>query len=498
MTISRYVLAIDQGTTGTTLCLIAEDGRKSALETHPIQQSFPKPGWVEHSLDDIWNSVVLGLQKILQKSMVKPSEIVAIGITNQRESVGLWEAKTLEPLHASIVWQCRRTSDFCETLKQQGVESLIREKTGLVIDPYFSASKIKWLLDHLPRARARAERGEIVAGTMDSYLVAKLTQGETFATDVTNASRTQLMNLKTAVWDQELLDLFQIPKQLLPEIKPSSGVLGKTRSVPGLPDGIPISGIAGDQQAALFGQLAHRKGSSKCTFGTGSFLLMNTGNQLVHSKHGLLTTVAWQLQNAPIQFALEGGAFICGAAVQWLRDGLKIIRDSSEIESLARSVDDSDGVFFVPALSGLGAPHWNPFARGSITGLTRGSTSAHLARATLEAMALQNVEIFEAMEKDTGQTLTEVKVDGGAVANNLLMQMQSDYLGVRVIRPRMIETTALGAAYLAGLGVGLWSDLESLNQIWEVDRTFEPQFSDAQRKQKLKAWSAAVRRSFEP
>ena len=491
----NYVLAIDQGTTGTTLCLISEEGRRVAAVNQVIQQHFPQAGWVEHDLDDIWNSVILGIQKLFQKSQVSAQQVAALGITNQRESVGIWDRKTGEPLTRSIVWQCRRTTEFCHQLRQSGVEKTIREKTGLVIDPYFSSTKVKWLFDHLPRARDRAQRGEVVVGTMDSFLIHRLTGCKAFYTDVTNASRTQLMNIETSQWDQELLDLFQVPDAVLPEIRSSSGLMGVTKNVPGLPDGLPISGVAGDQQSALFGQLAVEKGASKCTFGTGSFLLMNTGAEKIQSRHGLLTTIAWQLKDQPVQYALEGGAFICGAAVQWLRDGLGIIKNSSDIEGLAKQVSHPEGVTFVPALSGLGAPHWRPEARGLLTGLTRGTLAAHIARATLEAMALQNVEIFEAMEKDTGQGLLEVKVDGGAVVNDLLMQMQSDFLGVRVVRPQMIETTALGAAYLAGLGVGLWSDLSALKKIWSEDRVFEPQLSDQERALKMKKWQEAVERA---
>lgn len=490
-----YIMAIDQGTTGTTVSILNQGGSLVAKSNQEYRQIFPKPGWVEHDPEDIWMSVKNTIQLCLKESKINPKEIAAIGITNQRETVVLWDKQTHRPVYNAIVWQCRRTQDFCLQLKKQKKDKMIRSKTGLVVDPYFSASKIRWILKNVPEVSKRAKEKKVLAGTIDTFLLWRLTSGEAHKTDVSNASRTMLMNLKTCSWDKDLLKLFSIPQDVLPEIAPSSGIFGYTRGLGVLPDGIPIAGIAGDQQAALFGQTCFEAGEAKCTFGTGSFLLMNTGSQIVNSKSQLLTTVAWQLENQKVVYALEGGAFICGAAVQWLRDGLGVIRSSSEVEELARGVESSEGVEFVPALSGLGAPHWQADARGLICGLTRGSTKAHIARATLEAMALQNVDILRAMEKDLGKKLKGLKVDGGAVVNNLLMQMQSDFMGTKVTRPQMIETTSIGAAYLAGLGVGFWSSTQEIKKVWKVDRLFEPGLSPSSRKRRLESWQAALKRT---
>ncbi len=492
----EFVLAIDQGTTGTTAILVNKKGLIECKINLEYRQYYPKPGWVEHNPEDIWKSVLQTISLCLQKARVDGKKIAAIGITNQRETVLLWDRETGKPLHNAIVWQDRRTTDFCEALKKQNLEKWIAKKTGLVIDPYFSGSKINWLLENVSGAKKRATLGKLAVGTIDSFLIWRLTSGLTHRTDVSNASRTMLMNIETGHWDRDLLKTFDVPDEILPEISDSSGLLGYTKGLKILPDGIPISGVAGDQQAALFGQSCFNVGESKCTFGTGSFLLMNSGSEMVHSQSGMLTTVGWRLKgDRQMTYALEGGAFICGAAVQFLRDQLGFIQKSSEIEKLAASVGDTAGVEFVPALTGLGAPHWNPHARGMISGLTRGTTRAHIARATLEAMALQNAEILLAMQKDLNRPLRSVRVDGGAAANNLLMQIQSDYLGVEVVRPQMIETTSLGAAYLAGLGVGFWKSKDELAKIYKVNKKFSPKLSLEKRNQRLLGWQMAIRRA---
>lgn len=493
---AKYILAIDQGTTGTTVSLVHESGKTVCSTDTDYRQIYPKPGWVEHKPEDIWKSVTGTLSSCLKKGKVKGKDIAAIGITNQRETIVVWDRKTHKPVHNAIVWQDRRTAPFCDELKSRGLATMLQKKTGTVIDPYFSASKMKWILDNVGGVRARAEKGGLAVGTIDTFLLWRLTGGKAHKTDVSNASRTQLMNIEKAWWDPELLEIFSVPSSLLPTIAPSSGEFGVTKGLKFLPDGIPIAGIAGDQQAALFGQTCFEPGESKCTFGTGSFLLMNSGSKQILSDSGLITTVAWQLKNdKKLTYALEGGAFICGAAVQFLRDQLEFIKKSSEIETLAKKVKDTEGVEFVPALTGLGAPYWDPHARGLICGLTRGSTKAHIARATLEAMALQNTEILMAMQKDLATSLKSVRVDGGASANNLLMQLQADYLGVEVVRPKMIETTSAGAAYLAGLGVGLWPDLAAIKKVWKVDRSFTPDMPESSRKDRLKRWQQAINRA---
>ena len=492
----KAILAIDQGTTGTTVAVMNARGALLGSVNYEFPQIYPKPGWVEHDPEAIWATVLKGIRAVFRKGLCRPDDVACIGITNQRETALLWERRTGKPLGNAIVWQCRRTASFCEGLRKKGLEPMVRDRTGLVLDPYFSASKFRWLLNDIDGARGRARRGEIVAGTIDCYLLARLTGGVVHATDVSNASRTSLMNLGTLDWDPDLLKLFNVPRNLLPDIIPSSGDLGRTLGMPGLADGIPITGIAGDQQSALFGQAGFDRGAAKCTFGTGSFILMNTGHDRMHSDAGLLSTVAWQLpgQKTPV-YALEGGAFICGAAVQWLRDELGIIKRAADIEKLAAGVPDAGGLEFVPALTGLGAPHWDPDARGVISGLTRGASAAHLARATLEAMALQNVDILRAMERDLGRRMGELKVDGGAAANNLLMQLQANYLGRDIMRPKVIETTVAGACFLAGLGVGIWKDTDSLAKVWRADRRFPCRMSSGPRRRRLEAWQRAVNRA---
>ena len=492
----RVILAIDQGTTGTTVAVMNTRGALLGSVNHEFPQIFPKPGWVEHEPEAIWKSVLKGIRAVFRKGLCKPADIACIGITNQRETALLWERRTGKPVGRAIVWQCRRTASFCESLRKKGLEPMVRDRTGLVLDPYFSASKFRWLLNGIDGARGRARRGEIAAGTIDAYLLARLTGGAVHATDVSNASRTSLMNLRTLDWDPELLKLFNVPRVVLPDIVPSSGDLGTTAGVPGLPDGIPITGVAGDQQSALFGQAGFDRGAAKCTFGTGSFILMNTGHDRLHSDAGLLSTIAWQLpgQQTPV-YALEGGAFICGAAVQWLRDELGIIKRAPDIERLAATVPDAGGVEFVPALTGLGAPHWDPDARGLISGLTRGASAAHLARATLEAMALQNVDILRAMERDLGRRLGELKVDGGAAANNLRLQLQADYLGRSIVHPKVIETTVAGACFLAGLGVGIWRDTDALAKVWRADQTFPSRMGTSPRRKRLASWQQAINRA---
>ncbi|OGQ21533.1 MAG: glycerol kinase [Deltaproteobacteria bacterium RIFCSPLOWO2_02_FULL_44_10] len=490
----KYILSIDQGTTGTTVLLIDHAMHIHAKVNREFPQHYPQSGWVEHDPEEIWRSVCFAIKQALAHANIETAQIAAIGITNQRETTLLWERSTGKPVHNAIVWQDRRTANLCESLKQKKCEPLIREKTGLILDPYFSATKIAWLLDHIPSLPKRAEKGDIVFGTIDTYLVWKLTHGKTHVTDVTNASRTLLMNLETCQFDPQLLELFQIPKEILPSIKSSSEIYGVTKNVDGLPDGIPIAGIAGDQQASLFGQACFETGNAKCTYGTGSFLLMNTGEKIVHSESGLLTTVAWK-RDGKVIYALEGSAFIAGAAVQWLRDGLGMITTASEIESLAASVPDSAGVSFVPAFVGLGSPHWKPEARANISGLTRGTTAAHIARACLEGIAFLQYDILEAMQKDIGKKLTTLKVDGGASANDLLMQFQADILETTLIRPHVIETTALGAAFLAGLAVGVWENEQDIASHWKEEKTFSPKMSDEEVSWRLKRWQSAIKKA---
>jgi glycerol kinase len=489
------VLAIDQGTTGTTALVVSLEGETLGRATVEFPQHFPKPGWVEHDPNDIWSSVGRAVTGALEAAKVVGSAIRAIGITNQRETTLVWDRKTGEPIARAIVWQCRRTAGVCDELKKQGHEPRVREKTGLVLDAYFSATKIAWMLDEVPGARAWAEGGkaELAFGTIDCFLVSKLTAQAKHVTDVTNASRTLLMNLARGVWDPELCALFRVPESVLPQIVGSAEEVGRTKGVGFLPDGIPITGIAGDQQAALFGQACFAEGDAKCTYGTGAFALMNIGERPLLSSHGLVTTVAWRV-GGKTTYALEGSAFVAGAAVQWLRDGLGLIKTASEIEKLAASVPSSEDVSFVPALAGLGAPYWDQGARGAIVGLTRGTTAAHIARATLEGIALEVWDLLGAMVQDANRPITGLRVDGGAAANNLLMQFQADVADLAVERPTEIESTGRGAAMLAGVGAGL-ATTEAAKKMLRVDRRFEPKMGKDERTRHLAKWKDAVRRS---
>ncbi|MBW1806648.1 MAG: glycerol kinase GlpK [Deltaproteobacteria bacterium] len=487
----KFILAIDQGTTGSTAALFDTSGNMQAKVNKEFRQIFPKPGWVEHDLDDIWKSVTDSIQAVLTSCAASGQDIVAIGITNQRETTAVWDFKTGQAVHNAIVWQCRRTADYCAKLKQAGHEPLFRQRTGLVLDPYFSGTKLRWLLDNVAGLNDPAQRGDVRFGTIDSYLVYRLTGRQAHITDVSNASRTLLMNLDDLAWDDQLLGILGIPKAMLPEIRSSSEKYGTTRQVPGLPDGIPICGIAGDQQAALFGQACFDCGQVKCTYGTGAFVLMNTGQRAVRSTRGLLTTVGWKIDNEVV-YALEGSVFIAGAAVQWLRDGLGILNDSADIASLASQVESSDGVVFVPALVGLGAPRWNPEARGIISGITRGTTTAHLCRATLEGIAFQVRDVVETMRQDAEDELAFLRVDGGAAANDLLLQFQSDILGVEIHRPKILETTALGAALLAGLAAGVFNDRDEICNKWQRERLFKPEMDAKHVASHLSRWEAAV------
>lgn len=486
----QHILAIDQGTTGTTVLVLDEALAVKGRGYQEFAQHYPQPGHVEHEPLEILASVRAAIASAIEQSGVRPDQLAAVGITNQRETVVVWDRATGEPVHRAIVWQDRRTADACRRLIDDGHEASVRAATGLPIDPYFSATKLAWILDQ-GDLRARAERGELAFGTVDAFLVHALTGGAAHVTDVSNASRTLLFDLATMNWSDDLLQRFDVPESVLPTVAPSAGPFGAIRGVDGLPDGLPITGIAGDQQAALFGQACFAPGDAKCTYGTGAFLLMNTGAEAVPSTHGLVTTVAWQLPGERA-YALEGSAFVAGAAVQWLRDGLGFFTSSAEVEALAASVESSDGVVVVPALTGLGAPHWRPDARGAVTGLTRGTTRAHIARATLEGIALQNVDVLRAMEKDAGRAMSTLKVDGGAAANDLMMQFQSDVLGVPIRRPQLLETTALGAAFLAGLGCGLWPDKQAITAAWREDRSFAPQMDDAEVAAHLARWQDAV------
>ena len=490
---SRYVLSLDQGTTSSRAIVFGRDGRVVASAQQEFPQIYPQPGHVEHDPEAIWESQLLTARSALQKAGLTAADIAAVGVTNQRETTVLWDRQTGKPVANAIVWQSRITAEICRQLKQSGYEDVFRSKTGLVLDPYFSGTKIKYLLDSIPGLRQRAERGEILFGTIDSFLVWRMSGGSLHITDPGNASRTLLFNIHTGEWDDELLKLMDVPRAILPEVRASSEIYGQTDPVH-LGGSIPLAGIAGDQQAATFGQCCFDAGNAKNTYGTGCFMLMNTGNRPVASTTGLLTTVAWRIGNQTT-YAVEGSIFIAGAAVQWLRDGLGLIERASDIEVLAASVADNGGVYFVPALAGLGAPFWDPHARGTIVGLTRGTTKGHLARATLEAMAYQTRDVLEAMQHDANVPLTELKVDGGATANNSLLQFQSDILSTRVRRPVVQETTALGAAYLAGLAVGYWQDLNDLRQNWGLDREFTPQMESKARDELYSDWKRAIERS---
>jgi glycerol kinase len=489
----RHVISIDQGTTGTTVLVLDEALQVRGRGYQEFRQIYPEPGWVEHDPEDIWASVCNALQAALQG--VDPASVAAIGITNQRETTVVWDRQTGRAIHHAIVWQDRRTATRCAELTAAGRGPRVRELTGLTIDPYFSGTKLAWLLHHVPGAAAAASAGELAFGTIDSYLVWRLTGGAVHATDVSNASRTLLFDLHQLAWSDEMLELIGAPRAVLPRVVESSGTLGMTRGVPGIRDGVPIAGLAGDQQSALFGQACFTPGDAKCTYGTGAFILMNTGDRPIASHSGLLTTVAWKLATGELRYALEGSAFIAGAAVQWLRDGLQLFASAADVEALAASVPDSGGVIVVPGFAGLGAPHWRPEARGLITGLTRGATRGHIARATLEGIALQNVDILRAMERDAGRPLTVLKVDGGASANDLLMQFQSDVLGVEISRPDLVETTALGAAFLAGLGTGVWKDQAQVRQTWREQKRFTPTADRGRVAEHLARWDAAVRKA---
>jgi glycerol kinase len=488
---SRHILALDQGTTSSRAILFNHAGSIVAVAQKEFRQIFPKPGWVEHDANEIWSSQASVAAEVLARSGTDAANIAAIGITNQRETTVVWDRRTGKPICNAIVWQDRRTAPVCDKLRARGLAPMIRRKTGLVVDAYFSGTKLQWILQNVPGAKAKAKAGDLAFGTVDSWLVWNLTRGKQHVTDPSNASRTMLFNLKTGDWDDELLDLFGVPRSVLPEVRSSSEVYGEAEV---FRSRVPIAGIAGDQQAALFGQVCAQPGMVKNTYGTGCFMLMHTGAKPVTSKNNLLTTVAWRIGNRT-EFALEGSIFIAGAVVQWLRDGLGIIQSSAEIEALAASVPDTHGVYLVPAFAGLGAPHWDPYARGLLAGITRGTTRAHIARAALESIAYQVADVLHAMQSDSGIKLKELRVDGGASANNLLMQFQSDLLGVPVVRPKVTETTALGAAYLAGLAVGFWKDQKEIAAQWQVDRRFTPAMKPTARRQLVAGWTKALSRA---
>ena len=488
-----HVLALDQGTTSTRALVFDRRGRAISTAQQEFAQHYPRPGWVEHEPRDLWESTRRTALAAVAEANLTGKDIAAIGITNQRETTLLWDRRTGQPLHRAIVWQDRRTAEICARLKRAGHEPLVRRRTGLLLDPYFSGTKLRWLLDRIPGARRRAERGELAFGTVDTWLLRQLTGGRVHATDVSNASRTLLLDLRTGDWDDALLKILRIPREVLPAVRASSEVYGEVSTLPAL-RGVPISGIAGDQQAALFGQACWRPGMAKNTYGTGCFLLMHTGTRPVVSKNQLLTTIAWKIDGR-LEYALEGSVFIGGAVVQWLRDGLGLIAQSADVEKLAARVPDNGGVYLVPAFTGLGAPHWDAGARGAIVGLTRGSSAAHLARAALESIAYQSADLIGAMEAACGRKLRELRVDGGATVNNALMQFQADLLRVPVVRPRTTETTALGAAYLAGLAVGYWKHRAEIAQLWSADRTFRAQAPAAMTRRRLGEWHRAVARA---
>ena len=488
----KFILSLDQGTTSSRAIVFDHEGNIRSTAQHEFPQIFPKPGWVEHDPHQIWGSQASVIAEAISQIGINGHDIAGIGITNQRETTIVWDAETGEPVYNAIVWQDRRTSEYCDSLREAGLDEMIREKTGLIIDAYFSATKIKWILDHVPGARKRAEEGKLRFGTVDCWLISCLTRNKVHATDVTNASRTMLFNIHTLEWDKDLLRLFDIPESMLPEVKPSSGVFGETTTTL-FAHSLPIAGVAGDQQAALFGQMCVKPGAVKITYGTACFLLMNSGDKPIVSQNRLLSTIAWKIGDK-VTYALEGSIFVGGSVVQWLRDGLCCIHSSSEVEALAESVPDTGGVYFVPALTGLGAPYWDQYARGLIDGISRGTKAAHIARAALEGIAFQVYDIVKDMELDSGLAISELKVDGGASRNNLLMQFQSDLLATEVLRPSITETTALGAAYLAGLAVGYWDDIAQIDSQWQVERKFEPTASPEFVSKKLDGWKDAVRR----
>ena len=492
---AKYIMSLDAGTTSNRCILFNEQGEMCSVAQKEFTQYFPKPGWVEHDPEEIWATQLEVAVKAMANLGAEAKDIAAIGITNQRETAIVWDKATGVPIYPAIVWQCRRTSEFCDSLKGKGLTEVFREKTGLVIDAYFSGTKVKWILDHVEGARARAERGELLFGTVETWLIWKLTQGRVHVTDYSNASRTMLFNIKTLQWDEEILAELQIPKCMLPVVKPSSCVYGETAAqFFGGP--IPIGGAAGDQQAALFGQTCFEAEEAKNTYGTGCFMLMNTGETPVYSGNGLVTTIAWGL-DGKVTYALEGSIFVAGAAVQWLRDEMRFIDSSADSEYMAQKVKDTNGCYVVPAFTGLGAPHWDQYARGTIVGLTRGVNKYHIIRATLDSICYQTNDVLQAMKADSGIALSALKVDGGASANNFLMQTQADMIDAPVNRPRCVETTAMGAAYLAGLAVGYWQSLDEIRQNWEIDRTFRPAITEMERVKRLKGWSKAVKCAFD-
>ena len=495
---TSFILTIDQGTTGTTTLVFDKQANIMGRGYAPVQQIYPKPGWVEHDPVDIWDGVVASLKQAVAQAQITLGQIEAIGIANQRETVVLWERETGQPVYNAIVWQCRRTTEMCERLKEEGIEGEIRAKTGLILDPYFSGTKIAWLLNNVEGLRERAERGEILFGTIDSWLMWNLSGGRVHSTDMSNASRTLLFDIHTCQWDEDILNFFNIPLEMLPDVHPSSFRFGEVPAGLLADDSpaIPITGVAGDQQAALFGQACFEKGSIKATYGTGAFLLINTGTEPMESQNNLLTSIAWSYNNR-VEYVLEGSTFIAGAAIQWLRDEMKLIEQASETETMAQSVPDNGGVYIVPAFVGLGAPYWDSTARGAVFGLTRGSNRNHLARAALESIAYQVRDVLEALKEDSGLDFDEIKVDGGAAANNFLMQFQADMMGKTVIRPKVIETTALGAAYLAGLAVNYWTSQKEIMNLWQADRSFEPQMDEEIRQRQYGLWKKAVSRALD-
>lgn len=491
----KYIMALDAGTTSNRCILFNEKGEMCSAAQKEFTQYFTQPGWVEHDANEIWSTQLGVAVEAMNKIGASAKDIAAIGITNQRETAIVWDKETGEPIYNAIVWQCRRTSDYCDKLKEDGMTEFFRRKTGLIIDAYFSATKVKWLLDNVKSAREKAEEGRLLFGTVETWLIWKLTKGKVHVTDYSNASRTMLFNINTLEWDDEILEKLQIPKKMLPEVKPSSCVYGMTDSS-FFGDEIAIAGAAGDQQAALFGQTCFQKGEAKNTYGTGCFLLMNTGEEPVFSNHGLVTTIAWGL-DGKVNYALEGSIFVAGAAIQWLRDEMKLIDSAKESESMAQKVKDTNGCYVVPAFTGLGAPHWDQYARGTIVGITRGVNRYHIIRATLESLAYQVHEVLEAMKADSGISIPALKVDGGASANNFLMQVQADIMNAPVIRPRCVETTAMGAAYLAGLAVSYWADKEDVVKNWQKDESFVPEITEEEREKRIKGWNKAVKYSYE-
>jgi glycerol kinase len=488
---SKYILSFDQGTTSSRAIVFNKQGEVVSVAQKEFTQFFPEPGWVEHDANEIWYTQLGVAAEAVVKAGLSTQDIAAIGITNQRETTVVWDRSSHQPIHKAIVWQDRRTASYCDELKRQGLAEDIQKRTGLIPDAYFSATKVKWILDNVEGAREKAKRGELCFGTVDAWLLFKLTNGKVHATDVTNASRTMLYNINSLQWDEEMLKLFDIPAAILPEVRSSSEIYGYTDQVL-TGTNIPISGIAGDQQAALFGQMCTQPGMVKNTYGTGCFMLMNTGTQPILSKNNLLTTIAWKIGDTTT-YALEGGVFIAGAVVQWLRDGLGIIKTSAEVEKLAASVEDNGGVYFVPSFAGLGAPYWNQHARGTMMGITRGTTAAHIARASIESIAFQTMDVLQAMNADASIPIKQIRVDGGATVNDLLMQFQSDMLGCSVVRPKITETTAAGAAYLAGLAIGLWKDLAEIEQYWKEERTFEPSIDTGKRQKQILKWHTAIK-----